>query len=87
MGSFSLFMCNVSSGPELSFTFSRRHMENITVNVLDEPKYCYGFSPRNFHVLTQLLNVHRIFKDINHKVSPSIHLCEVTDITTQIVLG
>lgn len=87
MCSFGLFMCNVSSGPELSFTFSKRHMENITVNVLDELKYCYGFSPRNFQVLTQLLNVHYIFKDINHKVSPLIYLYKITDITTQIVLG
>lgn len=30
--SFGFFIYNVSSGPELSSTFSGRHMENITVN-------------------------------------------------------
>lgn len=50
--------------------------------MLDEPKYCYGFSPRNISVLTQLLSVHYAFEDINQKVSLLIHLCKITDLTT-----
>ena len=60
----------------------------ISLSVMfDEPKYCYGFSPRNLRVLTQLLNVHYIFKDINHKVPLLLDLYKIADLTTRVVLG
>lgn len=59
-GVFGLFIYDVSSGTELSFAFPGKHTENMSM-MLDELKYCYGFSPRNINVLTQLLSVHCIF--------------------------
>ena len=84
---FGFFMYDVSSGTEPSFTFPGNHMENITVYDAWWAQICYGFSPGNSSVLTQLLSVHYVFKNTNHKVSLLIHLCKITDLTTWVFLG